>query len=141
MILSDQQRRNLEYFKNKICTVITTSINRNFEEKTLIDYFVGKITKIDEAGLWYEHVQTKCLNFVFFNQLIGIAEEKVINDVNIVSKVLEERPKIQMTPQYTHYPMPSPTPLPKKVITVEQLRKEASPPSDLDALKNLLNGS
>lgn len=141
MLITDQQKRNLEYFKNKVCTIITPAINRNFDENILIDYFVGRITKIDEAGVWYEHLQSKCLNFVFYNQLIGIAEEKIISNEDDITKVLNEKPKITLTPQPTAYFAPAPTPTPKKIVSAEQLRRESAAPADLEALKNLLNGS
>lgn len=137
MNISDQQKRNLEYFRNKVCTVITPAINRTFDEKTSIDYFVGKITKIDEVGIWYEHIQSKCLNFVFYNNLISIAEEKMLSsDDDQKNKLLNMALLPTATPQPT-YSLPEPTPV-KKVITTEQLRKESSPPTDIDALKKLL---
>jgi len=78
-MVSGQQRRNLEYFKNKIVTFFTGPINRNFEEKQLVDYFVGKIIDVDEAGIWYEHPATKQKNFIFYNFINLIAEEQFVH--------------------------------------------------------------
>ena len=78
MNISGAQRRELNYFVNKVVTFIVPAINRSFNEESMIDYFVGKVTKVDEAGIWYEHIKTKCLNFLFFDKIISIAEEKIV---------------------------------------------------------------
>jgi len=77
-MVTDRQKRNLEYFKNKIVTILTAPINRNFTEEQSLDYFLGKVTQIDDNGIWYEHVKTKCLNFIFYDKITAIAEEKVV---------------------------------------------------------------
>lgn len=87
---TDRQKRNLEYFKNKIVTIFTAPINRNFTEEQSVDYFVGKITSVDDDGIWYEHVKSKCLNFVFYDKITGIAEEKFIPANQIVDETTEE---------------------------------------------------
>jgi hypothetical protein len=76
-MLSTSTRKNLKYFENKVVTFFTGPINRNFDEDTLVNYFVGKITKIDDDGIWYEHVGNSCQNFIFYNSIISIAEEMV----------------------------------------------------------------
>jgi len=82
-MVTDRQKRNLEYFKNKIVTILTDPINRSFSEEQNIDYFVGKITQIDDHGIWYEHIKTKCLNFIFYEKIITIAEEKVVQQQTV----------------------------------------------------------
>jgi hypothetical protein len=79
MVCDEAQKRNLDYFLNKIVSFIVSPINRNFDEKQSIEYFVGKVTKFDKMGVWYEHPKTKNLNFIFYNYLVCIAEEQVIN--------------------------------------------------------------
>lgn len=72
------QKRSLEYFQNRIVTFFVQAINRNFDEKQAIDYFVGKITKFDEIGIWYEHPVSKCNNFIFYDKIISISEEELV---------------------------------------------------------------
>ncbi len=76
-MLSSNNKNNLKYFENKVVTFFTAPINRNFEEEALINYFVGRITKIDDNGIWYEHLLNKCQNFIFYSSIISIAEELV----------------------------------------------------------------
>lgn len=100
MNISGAQRRELGYFIDKVVTFIVPSINRSFDEQSMIDYFVGKVIKIDEAGIWYEHIKTKCLNFLFFDKIISIAEEKIVeieepveNSNTVVASDTTEPPK------------------------------------------------
>lgn len=82
-MVSGQQKRNLEYFINKIVTFFVPNINRNFDEKQHIDYFVGKFLKTDDAGIWFEHPVSKCRNFIFYDKIISISEEEIIYEENI----------------------------------------------------------
>lgn len=77
-MVSDKQKRSLEYFKNKIVTFFVPSINRNFDEKQSVDYFVGKVVSLDDAGIWYEHPINKCMNFIFYERIISISEEQIV---------------------------------------------------------------
>ena len=38
-MVTDKQKRNLDYFKNKIVTIFTSPINRQFSEQELLEYF------------------------------------------------------------------------------------------------------
>lgn len=104
-MVSSQQRRNLEYFKNKIVTFFTSPINRDFQEKQLVDYFVGKITDLDESGIWYEHPATKQKNFIFYNFISLIAEEQVVykseseNSID-VQKIAKEQHEVSSPLQH-----------------------------------------
>jgi hypothetical protein len=76
-MLSANTKRNLKYFENKIVTFFTHKINREFDEQTLVNYFVGRVTKIDDEGIWFEHIVSNCQNFIFYNSIISISEEMV----------------------------------------------------------------
>lgn len=82
-MLTTSQKNSLKYFENKIATIFVGPINRKFDEKTMIEYFVGLVTKIDDNGIWYEHLTTKCRNFIFYNQIVSISEELVKNKSDI----------------------------------------------------------
>lgn len=106
-MVTDRQKRNLEYFKNKVVTIFTGPINRNFTEEQSIDYFVGKITSVDDNGIWYEHVKSKCLNFIFYDKVTGIAEEKFV-PANQVDDELQEEPQVQIGKDGEIKPITSP---------------------------------
>lgn len=88
-MVTDKQKRSLDYFRNKIVTIFTSPINRNFTEQDVLEYFVGKITNIDDNGIWYEHVKTKCLNFIFFDKITSISEEKFV-PADEIQQITEE---------------------------------------------------
>lgn len=77
-MVSERQKRSLEFFKNKVVTFFVPAINRNFDEKQSIDYFVGKVVSLDDAGIWFEHPSNKFMNFIFYDKIISISEEQVL---------------------------------------------------------------
>ena len=94
-MVSGQQRRNLEYFTNKIVTFIVPNINRNFDEKQHIDYFVGKFLKTDDLGIWFEHPISRCRNFIFYDKIISISEEEIVYDENVTEALEQEEENIE----------------------------------------------
>lgn len=91
---------NINYFKNKFCTVFLTQINRNFKEENpgtfpqpLYNYFSGWVEDIDldNNGIWLIHPTSKCRSFYFFPHIAGITEEEVLNPENAedAQKILE----------------------------------------------------
>lgn len=96
-------RNNLEYFTNKICTVFTVPFNRDFKSENpntfpqpMFHYFVGRVLEVDSKGIWLEqwNSKKKLRSFFFFNHIISICEEEVLNpqDPND-SKLIEEYKK------------------------------------------------
>jgi len=109
-MVTDKQKRNLDYFRNKIVTIFTSPINRNFTEQEALEYFVGKITSIDDNGIWYEHLKTKCLNFIFYNKITSISEEKFIPADQVEQAMSEqaEENQVQLTADGEIKPIDSP---------------------------------
>lgn len=109
-MVTDKQKRNLDYFRNKIVTIFTSPINRNFTEQEALEYFVGKITSIDDNGIWYEHLKTKCLNFIFYNKITSISEEKFIPADQVEQAMSEqaEENQVQLTADGEIKPIESP---------------------------------
>lgn len=68
--------KELNYFIGKPITIITNSINRNFNETQSIDYFTGICEKITDQGVFTYHPITKCKNFILFSSMVGIFEEQ-----------------------------------------------------------------
>lgn len=138
-MLSDKQIRSLEYFQNKIVTFFTASINRNFNEEQSINYFVGKLVKLDDFGIWFEHPVSKCMTFIFYDKILSIAEEQVITEQeekpeNITDQV--DVSKIEET---------STQKIPKKIdviVGAEQLQdKMIDLPDSVDEFREFISSS
>jgi hypothetical protein len=79
-MISEKQRERLQYFVDRIVSFIVPATSKRFEENDIIQYFVGRVTAIDEMGIWYRHLETNCMNFIFYENIISIAEEKFTPD-------------------------------------------------------------
>lgn len=84
-MLQQTQSKNLEYFLGKIVTFVTPPINRPLQDRDILNYMLGRVTKIDENGIWFQHLESKNLNFIFYHNLISIAEEQVVLKENVKS--------------------------------------------------------
>jgi hypothetical protein len=88
--------KNLKYFVGKAVTVITTAINRDFDERQKCDYFLGVVESVDELGIMTLHPITGCKNFYFYNQICAISEEQVLHpekpeDAKLIAELEEKR--------------------------------------------------
>jgi len=91
-------------FVNKICTITTLGINRNYREEngdkfieTIHNYFMGKVISVDEKGLLLENVFSPKKTKSWFNldNIVSISEEESLNpndpmDAKIIQQVKEE---------------------------------------------------
>lgn len=92
----EELERIRDYFIGKVVTVITPTINWNFDEKQTMDYFVGRVDHVSENGIWVTHPTTLCKNFYFMNQITGIVEEQVVyKDDPQYNEIVEEYKKSQ----------------------------------------------
>ncbi len=85
--------QHLNYFTNKFCTIFVPAINRKYNEDQNNAYFLGKIIYINEDGLILEHPATKCRTYFNMQNIIGIAEEKVMlgNPDKMKQQAIEEK--------------------------------------------------
>lgn len=83
--------KNLKYFVGKAVTIITTPINRDFDERQKCDYFVGIVESVDEMGIMTQHPVTGCKNYSFYGQIISISEEQVTTDPEVIAEIKEKR--------------------------------------------------
>lgn len=65
-------------FLNKICTILLKPINRVFDERQNVNYFVGYVIDMNDDGVLIEHPENKCKSFFYKSSIIGIAEELVV---------------------------------------------------------------
>ena len=76
-------------FLGQICTIFTKPINRDYKSenpttypKPLYTYFVGLIKDIDEFGVYTEQVTTGLSSFFPWANIVGIAQEEVLDPEN-----------------------------------------------------------
>jgi tartrate dehydratase beta subunit/fumarate hydratase class I family protein len=81
--------KNLQHFIGKVCTIFTQPINRNFKEENPETYpeqpyiyFVGVVEAIDEYGVLITQPTTGLKSYFFLRNLVGIAEEEVLDPKN-----------------------------------------------------------
>jgi hypothetical protein len=92
----------LKYFVGKICTIFTSPINREFTERQNVDYFVGRVDGFDDKGILMSHVISNCKNYYFFQNVISIAEEQLVDSDDPIVKEYEsikEQKKTKNTQQ------------------------------------------
>jgi len=119
--------KHQEYFKGKVCTVFTTSINRNFKDenptdypKQLYNYFVGFIEDIDESGILIRQAATGLKTYLFMHNMVAIAEEQVeILSQEEVEKIVKEEPGYSQPDVAVHTPDNTP------FVNIEGLSKLA----------------
>lgn len=75
------------HFKDRICTVFTNQINRDFKTenpemypKQLYVYFVGLVVSIDNEGILLSQLNSSLKTFIYHNAIVGIAEEEIITE-------------------------------------------------------------
>jgi len=74
---------HLQYFIGKVCSIVTTSMNRSFDEKISREHFVVIIQEIDSDGIWGTHPYNPSLvSFFNIEHLISIHQEEVIDPSN-----------------------------------------------------------
>ena len=74
--------QHLDYFIGKICTVFTSPINRNYKEEQLHNYFLGIVESVDEVGISLKQLTGNLKTFLFLRNIVGIAEEEVLDPDN-----------------------------------------------------------
>ena len=93
--------KHCEYFVGKVCTIFAGPINRNFDERQMVDYFVGIVQSIDEKGIWTTHPITKCRNYFLWTGIIGISEEQMLDPDNPehAKLIKEHKAKKELPPE------------------------------------------
>lgn len=75
--------KQLQYFVGKVCSIVTTSMNRSFDEKISREHFVVLVQEIDDGGLWGTHpYNSDLVSFFNLDHVISIHQEEVIDPNN-----------------------------------------------------------
>jgi len=76
-------------FLGKVCTIFTTTTNRDYKTENpktypepLYTYFVGAISDIDKGGIYTTQVTTGLSSFFTWDNIVGIAQEEVLHPEN-----------------------------------------------------------
>jgi hypothetical protein len=106
--------QSLEYFIDKVVTVFTSKINKNFTNDDIglyqfSQYFVGKVIQVDSTGVWLYHQQTDKRSFFNLNWIVGICEEEVVD---------ESHPSVQEAKKYIEQ---------KRAMTAAMAEEESQP--------------
>ena len=77
---------NLRYFLGKVCTIHTVRINRDYHKENpqnyltqMHVYYTAIIEDMDEAGILTRQLQTGLKSFFFWERIVDIAEEEVVD--------------------------------------------------------------
>jgi len=74
--MNSKTPQELQYFKEKICTIIVPGINRAFNEQVSRQYFTGQVKEISADGIWVMNVERKTMSFFNMVNVISICEEQ-----------------------------------------------------------------
>jgi hypothetical protein len=75
--------KELKYFEDKVCTIITTSMNRSFEESISREHFVVRVRSVTPDGIWGEHpYNPTVLSYFCINHMISIHQEVELDPKN-----------------------------------------------------------
>lgn len=68
--------QDLKYFIGKVCSIVTTSMNRSFDENISREHFVIEVQNINSDGVWGVHPYNKELvSFFALPHIISIHQE------------------------------------------------------------------
>ncbi len=82
--------KDLDFFVDKVCTIIVRDINWRYKVENMIDYFVGFVSKIDENYIWTRHATTGGSNCIDLEAVVSLHEEQVLYEEKVEDKKLIE---------------------------------------------------
>ena len=73
----------MQYFVDKVCSIVATSMNRSFEESVSREHFVVRIREINMDGIWGTYpYNDEMLSFFAMQHIISIHQEVELNPDN-----------------------------------------------------------
>ncbi len=73
----------LQYYVNKVCSIVTTSMNRSFDEQLSREHFVIRVSAITVDGIWGTHPYSEELvSFFNLQHVISIHQEIELDPKN-----------------------------------------------------------
>ena len=78
-----QTIEHLQYFLGKVCSIITTAMNRSFDETIAREHFVIRVKEVNLDGIWGTHpYNDEMISFFSINHIISIHQEVEIDPSN-----------------------------------------------------------
>ncbi|MCH7605424.1 hypothetical protein IID24_05560 [Patescibacteria group bacterium] len=66
----------MQYFVGKVCSIVTSSMNRTFDEQVNREHFVIMVEELTADGIWGTHpYNDELVSFFCMNHIISIHEE------------------------------------------------------------------
>jgi len=81
---------HMQYFVGKVCTIITTQINRQFNEQIARDHYAIRVGEITLDGIWGVHPEHDIVSFFPMDHIVSIHEEMELNMNNPEHKKIVE---------------------------------------------------
>lgn len=73
----------LQYFVNRVCSIVSTSMNRSFDETLAREHFVIRVNSVDTDGIWGTHpYNEEMVSFFRLDHIISIHEEFELDPSN-----------------------------------------------------------
>ncbi len=73
--MNSKTLERLNYFMGKVCSILTSPVNRQFDELRAREHFVIRVREITSDGIWGTHPSSQMVSFFPAAHIIGIAEE------------------------------------------------------------------
>ena len=68
--------QNLQYFVGKVCSIVSTSMNRSFDETISREHFVIRVQTLNSDGVWGTHpYNNELVSFFALPHIISIHQE------------------------------------------------------------------
>ena len=81
--MSPKTIQQLQYYVGKVCSIVTTSMNRAFDEQISREHFVIIVQTINSDGIWGVHpYNQELVSFFTLQHIISIHQEIELNDKN-----------------------------------------------------------
>ena len=81
--MSPKTIQQLQYYVGKVCSIVTTSMNRAFDEQISREHFVIIVQTINSDGRWGVHpYNQELVSFFTLQHIISIHQEIELNDKN-----------------------------------------------------------
>lgn len=78
---------NIDYYKNKVCTVFIPETLQKFKKEVIYEYFTGIVVDVSENGVFLKRLNNDCITFFNLKNIIGIAEEEVIKQKEVEENI------------------------------------------------------
>jgi len=74
--------KRLQHFVGKVCSIVSTSMNRSFNETISREHFVVRIEEVNIDGIWGTHPYNDMISFFAMPHIISVHEEMELDPNN-----------------------------------------------------------